>query len=48
MGKSAYTQCGQAAGVGIPVGCVRISSGSTALLHLRSTAFRKCEEYIFI
>ena len=25
MGKSAYAQCGQAASVGVPVGCVRIA-----------------------
>lgn len=28
MGKSAYAQCGQAASVGIPVGCVRIATAA--------------------
>ena len=42
MGKSAYALCGQAAGVGIPVGCVRIATAA-----LRSAALRYCEEGIF-
>ena len=28
MGKSAYAPCGQAAGVGVPVGCVRIAKAA--------------------
>lgn len=44
MGKSAYAQCGQDASVGGSRGVCKNRYGSTALLHLRSTAFRKCEE----
>ena len=28
MGKSAYAPCGQAASVGVPVGCVRIAKAA--------------------
>ena len=28
MGKSAYAPCGQAAGVGVPVGCIRIATAA--------------------
>ena len=31
MGKSAYAPCGQAASVGVPVGCVRITKIKAAL-----------------
>ena len=28
MGKAAYAPCGQAAGVGVPVGCIRIAKAA--------------------
>ena len=46
MGKSAYAQCGQAASVGDPVGCVKIA---TAALHPIGSVQHcppKCEEGI--
>ena len=36
MGKSAYAPCGQAASVGVPVGCIRIAKAA-----LRSDTVRK-------
>lgn len=43
-------QCGQAASVGIPVGCVRTTKVKAALHPIGScsTALRKCEEDIIV
>lgn len=51
MGKSAYAPCGQAAGVGGPVGCIRIAKTalrSCTCAVLPSENVRNVEERIFI
>lgn len=48
--ESAQNQCGQAASMGIPVGCVRITKIKAALhpIGFMQDCLRKCEESIFI
>ena len=48
MGKSAYAPCGQAAGVGVPVGCIRIAKAALRSCTCAVLLSENVRKYIYM